>query len=109
MITKAYRALVGDDVKFNLIGNTLDGVVWLDERPQPSDADVQAKIDEFEAAEPMRLLREERNKKLAETDWWMFSDTATPTQAQLDYRQALRDITDSATSLEDVTWPVKPS
>ena len=25
------------------------------------------------------------------------------------YRQALRDITDSATSLDDVTWPTKPS
>jgi len=24
------------------------------------------------------------------------------------YRQALRDITDSATSLEDVVWPTKP-
>ena len=52
MITKAYKALVGDDVKFNLIGTTLDGVVWLDESLiQPSDADVQAKVDEFEAAD----------------------------------------------------------
>ena len=107
MISKAYKALVGDDVKFELTGTTLDGVVWLDERPQPSDADVQAKIDEFEAAEPMRLLREERNRKLAETDWWASSDL-TMTQAQTDYRQALRDITSSATSLEDVTWPEKP-
>ena len=38
-------------------------------------------------AEPMRLLREERNNKLAETDWWASSDR-TMTQAQIDYRQA---------------------
>ena len=61
------------------------------------------------AEEKLAMLRKRRDMFLSETDWWMFSDTATPTQAQLDYRQALRDITDSATSLEDVTWPVKPS
>jgi len=55
----------------------------------------------------MRLLREERNRRLAETDWWAMSDR-TMTSAQTTYRQALRDITDSATSLDDVTWPTKP-
>jgi len=30
------------------------------------------------------------------------------TDAQTAYRQALRDITSSATSLDDVTWPTKP-
>ena len=68
---------------------------------------VKAKKDELVAAEPMRLLREERNRRLAETDWWAMSDR-TMTSAQTDYRQALRDITSSATSLDDVTWPTKP-
>ena len=70
-------------------------------------AAVSAKKDELIAAEPMRLLREERNTRLAETDWWAMSDR-TMTSAQTDYRQALRDITDNATSLDDVTWPTKP-
>jgi len=52
----------------------------------------------------LAALRKERNIRLAETDWWASSDL-TMTQAQTDYRQALRDITDSATSLDDVTWP----
>ena len=68
---------------------------------------VSAKKDALVAAEPMRLLREERNRRLAETDWWAMSDR-TMTSAQTTYRQALRDITDSATSLDDVTWPTKP-
>jgi hypothetical protein len=55
----------------------------------------------------LAALRKERNRKIAETDWWASSDL-TMTQAQIDYRQALRDITDSATSLDDVTWPTKP-
>ena len=74
------------------------GVTW---------SQVSAKLTELQNAEPMRLLREERDRRLAETDWWASSDL-TMTQAQTDYRQALRDITDSATSLDDVTWPTKP-
>ena len=69
---------------------------------------VATKEAELLAAYKLDELRIERDRLLAETDWWMFSDTATPSQAQLDYRQALRDITDSATSLDDVTWPTKP-
>ncbi len=74
------------------------GVTW---------SQVITKKNELIAAEPMRLLREERNIKLAETDWWALSDL-TMTDAQKKYRQDLRDITKSATSLDDVTWPEKP-
>ena len=74
---------------------------------QPSDEAINTKIAELVAAEPMRLLREERDRLIAETDWWASSDL-TMTAAQTTYRQALRDITASATSLEDVTWPTKP-
>ena len=85
-----------------------DKLEWLDtEQSEPTNAELTAKIAELTAAEPMRLLREERNRRIAETDWWASSDL-TMTQAQTDYRQALRDITDSATSLDDVTWPTKP-
>ena len=52
-------------------------------------------------------LRNERNRRISETDWWASSDI-TMTSAQTTYRQALRDITDNATSLDDVTWPTKP-
>ena len=68
---------------------------------------VKAKKDALVAAEPMRLLREERNLRLAEVDWWASSDL-TMTDAQKKYRTDLRDITKSATSLDDVKWPTKP-
>jgi hypothetical protein len=74
---------------------------------QPSDDVINAKIDELKAAEPMRLLREERDRLIAETDWWASSDL-TISSAQTKYRQDLRDITKTATSLDDVTWPTKP-
>jgi len=52
-------------------------------------------------------LRKERNSLLALTDWWASSDL-TMTAEQTTYRQALRDITDTYTSLDDVVWPTKP-
>ena len=56
----------------------------------------------------MIALRAERNQRLANTDWWVMPDR-TATQAQLDYRQALRDITNTYTSLDDVVWPEEPA
>lgn len=56
-------------------------------------------------------LRAERNKKLSETDWviTMHKELGTNIPAAWKtYRQALRDITDTYTSLNDVVWPEKP-
>ena len=67
----------------------------------------QTKQQELLTEDAPKDLRAERNAKLAETDWWVLPDR-TATQAQLDYRQALRDITNTYTSLDDVVWPTKP-
>ena len=86
------------------------------ESSDPSDfgvtwSQVQTKYNELVAAEPLKLLREERNKMLAESDWSQGNDSPlsdSDKTAWATYRQSLRDITDSATSLDDVTWPEKP-
>jgi hypothetical protein len=70
-------------------------------------ADIKAKQDELTAAEPLKALRAERDRLIAETDWWASSDL-TMTAEQTAYRQALRDITETYSSLDDVEWPVKP-
>ena len=70
-------------------------------------SEVKAKADEIKAAEPMKLLRAERDSRLAVTDWWASSDL-TMSDERKAYRQELRDITKSATSLDDVKWPTKP-
>ena len=74
------------------------GVTW----KQVSD-----KLKELNDAEPLELLRKTRNEMIVESDWMANSDV-TMSDAWKTYRQALRDITDSATSLDDVTWPEKP-
>ena len=85
------------------------------ESSNPSDfgttwSAVSAKKTELVNAEPMRLLREERDRRLAETDWMANSDV-TMSSAWTTYRQALRDVPaqDGVTGLDDVTWPTKPS
>ena len=97
-----------------LKGNTYSGLNWLDETEKPTEEEIQAKIDELEATEPMILLKEERNQRIAESDWRFLSDQ-TPSQAWIDYRQALRDLPANSTpeldengQLINVTWPEKP-
>ena len=51
--------------------------------------------------------RRKRDGLLTETDWWASSDR-TMTQAEIDYRQALRDVPAQAGFPNDVTWPTKP-
>ena len=96
-----FRKVTGADDNGSAIesDNSTDwGVTW---------AQVQTKQSELTAAEPLAALRAERDRLIAATDWWASSDL-TMTDAQTAYRQALRDITDSASSLDDVTWPTAP-
>ena len=81
----------------------------------PSDSAIAAEVTRLNNAEPMRVLRLERDEKLAETDWWAVSDL-TMSNDRKTYRQALRDLPSSADPkldsdnyLTNVTWPTKPS
>ena len=92
-----------------------DEIIWNDtETSRPTDEEIDAKIVELQDAEPMRLLRLERNRLLQETDWRFRSDL-TPSQEWIDYSQALRDLPSTASpelndngQLTNVTWPTKP-
>jgi len=107
IIMQSINALI-PDAKYIIRGD-FSGLEWLDERTVPTESEVQTKYDEIIAAEPLNLLREIRNIKLAETDWTQSRDVTLANDADWQtYRQALRDITDTYTSLDDVVWPEKP-
>ena len=102
--------------QWSLTGNQYSGITWVS-GTKPTEAEVGAKIIELDAAEPMRLLRIERDKRLAACDWRASSDL-TISNAWKTYRQALRDLPASATpkldsrfelDLTSVTWPTQPS
>ena len=85
-----------------------------DGQTPPSEEEIQKKLAELQAAYPMRLLREERNRRIAETDWMANSDV-TMRDDWKTYRQALRDLPSTASPriengvLTNVTWPTKPT
>ena len=90
-------------------------VIWENDNEAIAREDIIKKYDELVLNRPMRLLRQERDRKLAETDWWAGKDI-TMSQARKDYRQALRDLPSTAEptldengNLTNVPWPTKPT
>jgi len=60
-------------------------------------------------AEQAKAVREDRNRRLAETDWTQLADAPVNAQAWATYRQALRDVTAQAGFPWDIAWPEKPT
>ena len=89
MISKndAIRLLVSGNLSFKANGS----INYMDGQTPPSEEEINAKFQELNAAEPMRLLREERNRRIALTDWRFRSDLS-PSQEWKDYCVALRDL-----------------
>ena len=106
-----------------LRGGEYSGLEWIDGHgyEKPTAAEITAKITELEAEEPVRLLRVERDKRLAATDWKVVKAKELGTNlsaAFKEYRQALRDLPSTATptlnemgelDLSSVTWPTEPA
>ena len=98
-------------------GTEYSGLNWLDSSTKPTESEIDAEVTSLNNAEPMRLLRVERDRLLALTDWRASSDL-TISDAWKTYRQALRDLPASASpsldsnydlDLTSVTWPTEPS
>ncbi len=91
---------------------------WLDEsQTKPTEEEVNAKITELTNAEPYRLLRIERNRRLQETDWRASVDLTLSNDWKA-YRQDLRDLpaqqtpklnSDGQLDPSSISWPPEPS
>ena len=105
-----------------IFGDEYSGIEWRDTvNTKPTEEQVNAKIAEIKAAEPMGLLRDERNYRLAQTDWTQLKDIDLDIIRERNwenYRQALRDLPSKSTpkldsngnlDMSSVTWPDKPS
>ena len=79
-----------------------------DETPEEMaqrQADIDARAVDF------TFIIAERNGRLAASDWTQLPDapfTAEQKQAWADYRQALRDMPESFTTVDAVVWPTAP-
>ena len=103
-------------------GDTYAGLEWLDEtQTKPTEEEINAKLAELEAAEPFRVLREERNRRLAQCDWIVTKNAEYGQNISKEwraYRQALRDLPSISyrpeideygyLKMDSVAWPTPP-
>ena len=116
-------ALIQLDIgcEYNIDGTEYSDIVWLDSsQTPPTEKQVNDKIAELDNAEPMKLLRDERNQLISETDWMIVKSQETGVAISNEwktYRQALRDLPANSTpkldenfelDLSSVNWPTKP-
>ena len=100
-----------------LTGGVYSGLEWKDEsQTKPTVDECSIKLSALDNAEPARLLRVERDKRLKACDWRASSDL-TISDDWKTYRQALRDLPATADptlnseydlDLTSVTWPTEP-
>ena len=109
------------NAEFVWTGTVYSGLTWLDSGTAPTESEIDAEVTRLNNAEPMRLLRAERDRLLTACDWvvTMHKELGTNIPAAWKtYRQALRDLPASASpslnsngdlDLTSVTWPTEPS
>ena len=120
LITRALIELAPNS-SFAVKGDTYADIIWKNtEVTKPKETEVNNKIAELQNAEPMRLLRIERDQRLASCDWRVIMAKETGSNipaAWKTYRQALRDLPASASpklnsngdlDFSSVTWPTQP-
>ena len=100
-------------------GDEYSGLKWLDSGTAPTESEIDAEVTRLNNAEPMRLLRLERNTRLTACDWTQSRDLTLSNDADWKtYRQALRDLPSSASpkldadgnlDMSSVTFPTEPS
>jgi len=101
---------INPNAEVTIGGNSLDDITWHNGTTPISKADIQAQLPIVEFDMAMEDLRTKRNKLIAETDYLALSDQTLSTEMST-YRQALRDITNGLTTVEEVeavVWPTKP-
>tara|TARA_R100001460_G_scaffold80714_1_gene121694 strand:- start:1616 stop:1975 length:360 start_codon:yes stop_codon:yes gene_type:complete len=103
--------------EWHWIGEDYSGLNWIDSSTKPTEAEIDAEVIRLDNAEPMRLLRVERDKRLSDCDWRASSDL-TLSDSWKTYRQALRDLPASASpkldsngylDITSITFPTEPS
>ena len=108
--------------EWSLDGDDYSGLTWLDKtQTKPTEEEINTKVTELSNSEPFKLLREERNRRLAETDWTQLKDIDLDIIRERNwknYRQALRDLPAKSNpklneygrlDMKSVSWPDKPS
>ena len=124
-IVDAFRILCGEGSIWSTTSNTYESIKWSRPGPnrvdKPTEEECNAKLIELNKNEPHRLLRQERDKRLAACDWVVTKHTEHGKMVPEDwkiYRQALRDLPSvsyrpeltefGSLKMDSVAWPTPP-
>ena len=105
------RSLVGDDYQHMIASTDYDTFILVGAEKPPKE-EFEASLQKLIDAQPWKELRQERNQRLAETDWIFSTDYHIPSEPRkkwTEYRQALRDLPSVTTDPENPVWPEKPT
>ena len=101
---------------FSVYGN--DRIEWNSpDITQPTDDEINAEVTRLQGLEPIKVLREERNRRLQATDWRASSDLTLSSDWKA-HRQDLRDLpaqqtpkldSDGRLDFTSISWPPEPS
>ena len=97
--------------EWSLNGDAYDGLVFHDDGPVPSQAELDALWPSVRDATAWDRVRCERDRLLAACDWTQVADaplTAAQKTAWKAYRQELRDIPQTFDDPDAVVWPTEP-
>jgi len=111
MITEAILK-INSNAEVSVSGDNINTceITWHNGTTPIPKADIEAQFPAVELDTAMSTLRAKRDRLIAETDYLALSDQTLSTEMAT-YRQALRDITNGITTVEqanNVTWPTKP-
>ena len=121
MIYTKYSALqsLKPTSQYSWVGTDYSGLTWISSDTKPSESEIDAEVTRLTNAEPMKLLRVERDRLLTACDWTQSRDLTLSNDADWKtYRQALRDLPASASpkldsngdlDLSSITFPTEPS
>jgi len=122
MIYNTHKALANlkPNTNWSWSGMEYSGLDWQDSSTKPTESEIDAEVTRLNNLESMKLLRVERDERLAACDWRVIMAKETGSNipaAWKTYRQALRDLPASASPKLDsngdldyssVTWPTQP-
>jgi len=101
---------INPNAQVTVNADDINQITWENGTTPISNADIEAQFPAVELDIAMEDLRVKRDKLIAETDYLALSDQTLSAEMST-YRQALRDITNGITTVEqanNVTWPTKP-
>ena len=110
LIREVIKNLDSPPVSFDY-GDTWESIKFYGDYEKPPKEEFEAKLKELVDAQPLKELRQERDRRLQAVDWVVIRATSTSTpvpEAWVTYMQALRDLPATTGDPKNPVWPAVP-